>query len=234
MKVCLKQRFCLLLKILTVISSIGGLIISLINAKFDGYSHWSKRLLYFTAQSNVWIGVTFLVLIFFPLLKIKNSAVWKNRLYVLKYIFTVSITVTGLVFCFLLAPFADESYHVWSVSGFLTHVFSPVFAIADFFIDDYKIPLLHKQTYLSVIPPALYVLTSAILTAVNFDFGRGDNYPYFFMNYFSPAGLFGFSNVSPFFVGSFYWILALALITFFLGKLYQKLKTHKSSRTYPN
>lgn len=228
MKIFLKDRFSITLKILTVISSLGGLIISLTTAKFDGYSHWTKRLAYFTAQSNIWIGITFLAVLF-----TKNSnAKIKNALYLMKYAFTVSITMTGLVFLSFLAPFADESYHVWSISGCLTHVFSPIFAIADFFIDDYKIPIKGKRTFIAVIPPALYVGVSAILTALNFDFGRGDAYPYFFMNYLSPAGVFGFSKTYPFFIGYFYWIAALALITALIGIFYSKLTTPKLQREH--
>jgi hypothetical protein len=79
MKIYLKNRLSITLKILTVISSLGGLIISLTTATFDGYSHWTRRLAYFTAQSNIWIGITFLAVLF-----AKNSnAKIKNALYLM-------------------------------------------------------------------------------------------------------------------------------------------------------
>lgn len=219
------KKLSFLLKILTIFCSLGGVIISLINAKYDGYSHWSKRLTYFTAQSNIWLGLTFISLLISNAIKVKYKI--KNFLYLLKFAFTVSITVTAIVFCSFLAPFADESYHVWSISGFLTHVFAPLFAIVDFFYDDYKIPLTNKRAYIAIIPPALYVLACAFLTAFNFDFGRGYAYPYFFMNYLSPTGFFGFSKEPPFFVGYFYWIILFALITYSLAILYTHLKLKK-------
>ena len=72
-------------------------------------------------------------------------------MYVCKYIFTVSITITGLIFCGLLAPFAD--YNVWVFSSVLTHVVVPVLSIADFFVDDYKIDFKRFHIFLTLIPP---------------------------------------------------------------------------------
>ncbi|MBQ3115836.1 MAG: hypothetical protein IJC07_02285 [Clostridia bacterium] len=199
-------------------------------AKRDGYSHWSRRIAYFTTQSNLWICFLFLSLILLPLINRTFYEKHKQFLYVLKYAFTVSITMTALVFCCFLAPFADNSYHVWSIISLFTHVFSPVLAVADFFVDDYKLNFNKKLILFPLLPPLLYVIVSAVLSVFNFDFGRGENYPYFFMNHFSPAGVFGFSNVKPFFIGSFYWITFLALLTVSIALLYAKLKIKALSR----
>ena len=174
-----RNALSMLLKYLTVCASLGGVLLSLMNARQDGYSHWGKRLLYFTAQSNIWLGFTFLFILLLPLKK-KNAELWKERLYLLKYIFTVSITITGIVFCALLAPFSDDSYHPWEICNLLTHVFSPLFAIIDFFLDPYHIPLYKKQIFLTLLPPLAYFSLASILGAVHTDFGRGVSYPYFF------------------------------------------------------
>ena len=219
----MRKNISWLLKCLTVATSLGGVAISLINARRDGYSHWSRRLLYFTAQSNLWIGFTFLAILLLPLIHKKRKNIWKKRLYLLKYVFTVSITMTGLVFCFLLAPFADESYHAWSVSGFLTHVFTPILAIADFFVDEYRIPLRGKHVLFTALPPILYFSTASVLEGFNTDFGRGVPYPYFFLNYRSPAGMFGFSKEFPFFIGTFYWMTLFGLIMLAIGAFYARV-----------
>lgn len=211
-----------LFKILIVFCSLGGVIISFFTAQNDGYSAWHKRLLYFTGQSNIWIGLTTLLLLL-VLIALKNKLKLKRALYFLKYLFTVSITITAIVFFCLLAPFADKSYHIWSLSGFLTHLFSPLFSITDLFLDKYKLELNYKIAFICVAPPFIYVIISAILSLFNIDFGRGDNYPYIFMNHFSPAGLFGFSHELPF-IGSVYWITFLALITAAVGLAYYKIK----------
>ena len=197
----MKKTISFILKILLVCASLFGVLFSCIFAVRDGYSHFGRRLLYFTAQSNIWIGLTALALLILR----KDRA--RKRAYVLRYVFTVSITVTGVVFCFLLAPFADESYHVWSFQSILTHVLSPLLAIADFFVDKTPFPLTRKHVFYTAIPPLVYFSTASFLEAFHVDFGRGVPYPYFFLNFRSPAGLFGFSSVPPFFMGTFYWIL---------------------------
>lgn len=216
-----KQKIGLLLKLLTAGSALGGVFISFLQATFDGYGHWSKRLLYFTGQSNIWIGLTCLVLAFAHLFHFSQRTV--HVLYLLKYVFTVSITITGLVFGTLLAPFADESYHLFSLSSWLTHICSPAFALADFFVDDFPFPLTRRHLSYAVIPPLFYFLSTMLFSGLRVDFGRGEFYPYYFFNFRSPAGFFGFSSQAPFFIGSVYWVLLfiglIYAIAFILAKL---------------
>ncbi len=211
-------------KILTIIFSIGGVILSLFNATIDGYAHWYNRTMYFTAQSNLWLGFVFIAIILIDLFFPNFNQIYYKKLYFFKYVFTVSISVTGIIFCALLAPFADDSYHVWSLSGILTHVLSPAFAVSDFFLDDYKITFNKKSIFYAIMPPLFYLVTVAVLHLLKVDFGRGETFPYFFLNFSSPAGLFGFSNQAPFFMGSFYWLIILLITVYLLALIYAKLK----------
>ena len=219
MTVNIKEKISLpILKYFIVISSLGGLFISLLESTAHGYSHWSKRFLYFTAQSNVWIGLTTLAILL--------SARFINKvpkfLYTLKYIFTVSITLTGLVFCCLLGPFGDPSYHLWAFSSWLTHIFAPFFSILDFFLEKKHLPVRRGQVWICLIPPLIYLFLTMFLEYLNVDFGRGFSYPYFFMEYRSPVGFFGFSNQSPYFAGTFYWLILFSLLVVSVGALYLK------------
>lgn len=214
------------LKWLIVFSSLGGVALSLVFAARDGFSHWSRRLLYFTAQSNLWLGFTTLAILLLQGLKTESKKAVKV-LYVMKYLFTVSITVTCLVFCGILAPFADESYTPWSIYNLLTHVVSPVAAIADFFMEKPVVRLKTSHALLAALPPFLYTVSVGILSGFHVDFGRGEPFPYFFMNYFSPVGLFGFSRKKPYVMGSFYWILALVLLVFGLAFFYARRKANE-------
>jgi hypothetical protein len=222
----MKKSLSLTLKYLTVLSSFGGVLLSLFSARQDGYSHWSRRLLYFTAQSNIWLGITFLAIVLFPFKK-KNAERWKTRLYLFKYIFTVSITMTGLVFCCLLAPFSGDDYQPWGLCNLFTHIFTPAFAIIDLFIDDYPILLNGKRIALSLLPFLLYFFIASLLGFAHTDFGRGVTYPYFFLNYTSPAGVFGFSRVRPFYIGSFYWFALFGLVVVAIAFLYAYLLNKK-------
>lgn len=201
------------LKYLIGITSLGGVALNLVCAVTDGYSHWSKRLLYFTGQSNIWIGVTCIFLATLLLLKKSGKKVRvKPWIYLFKYIFTVSIAVTGIVYCFLLAPFADESYNVWSLGSILTHFITPVLSVIDFFADGYDYAFKNRHAFYCAVPPLIYTMFSGVLSVFGVDFGRGEVFPYFFMNFNTPSKLFGFTPHIPIYMGSAYWILLMAML----------------------
>lgn len=213
---------------MTVISAFGGVLLSLISAPEDNFSHPWKRLLYFTAQSNIWIGSVFLLILVLPFTKMKRGAVWQKRLYLLKFIFTVSITMTAIVFCGIIAPFSPQGYRPWVFCNWLTHVVTPLLAVADFFLDKRRITIKTKHLFACLLPPLIYFSVTMVLGSFNFDFGRGEPYPYFFLDYRSPVGVFGFGKQSPF-LGSFYWWTAFALLMLLLALFYAKSKTHKKT-----
>ena len=53
----------------------------------------------------------------------------------------------------------------------------------------------------------------------NRQFAEGYNYPYFFLNWGSPAGAFGFTDALPY-MGCAWWILALFCALLIVGMLY--------------
>ena len=221
----MKKTFSIINKFLIALASLGGVLISLFFAKEDGYSHWSKRFLFFTNLSNIWIGLTCLILAILLVIKLKTGKdCVKNWWYILKYVFTVSTTITGLVFCFLLAPNVNGQYHPWSFYSLLTHIVTPVLTLVDFFLDEHPNKFNAKHALLSLLPLLAYLAFASVFSLLKIDFGRGDTFPYFFLNYYSPAGFFGFSDVKPFVMGSFYWIIIFLLLTlsisFTLIKLY--------------
>ncbi len=209
-------------KFIIVIATLLGVILSFVFAKQDGYKGWQYRLLYFTLQSNLWIGVAHFLYLLSPLLK--NGEDFKKSLRVCNYIFTVSITVTGVVFCALLAPFSyKEGYNAWSVWSILLHVVVPVLAIIDFFIQPKSKKLTGKHLFYSILPPLIYFAITSVFCLAGVDFGRGHAYPYFFMNYYSPVGVFGFGGQPPFVVGVFYWVILFLAFVLSVGLLYIKI-----------
>ena len=219
----MKQLFKNPLKISTIICSLAGIIICLITAKFDGYSHPTKRLLYFTNQSNIWV----LIVMILSLIPYFSKSVFDEQsLYEARYIFTISITLTGVFFCCFLGPFADKSYHAFSVSGVLLHIFVPLFSIVDFLVEKRRFLITKKVALCSLLPPLIYLTITSVLFFFKVDFGRGENFPYFFFNYFSPAGIFGFSNLSPYFIGSFYWLILLFVLLVVFAFLLKKINNY--------
>ncbi len=217
-----RKTLSIIFKIFIVATSLGGVLLSLITAVADGYSHWARRLLYFTAQSNIWIGVITLFILFSYLMPYREKR--ERRLYLLRFYFIVSITMTGVVFCGLLAPFAPKyGFTVWSLSSLCTHVLTPVLAIVDFFVDKRAFPINKRHVFLSVLPSLFYFSTAFLLEYLRVDFGKGVPYPYFFMNFRSPVGVFGFSKNPPFIMGTFYWFLLFPTLLLFIAYLYRFL-----------
>ena len=123
-----RKNIGILLNLIAGIAACVGVTLALVYAKDDGFLSAGQRLLYFTNLSNIWIGITCLVISILSIIEIKlKKSLLKNYIYTLKFIFTVSITITGLIFCVLLAPFAD--FNVWTISSILTHVVVPVTSI---------------------------------------------------------------------------------------------------------
>ena len=228
----MRNRISKILKLSVILFSIIGLLCNFISATADGYSHWSKRLLYFTTISNVWIAAALALILMLPYLKTWNdSPRVKNLLYVLRYVFIVSITLTGFIFCFVLAPgAANDNYNAWTLGSIFVHVLVPIASIADFFVDPERITVKRSYVFVSLIPPALYLAFASILGVFGVDFGRGDPFPYFFMNYSSPAGFFGMSEVMPYRIGSFYWIIFMLGVILAVAASYKRFYNGKNKK----
>ena len=219
-----KDKLSLFVKVLIILSSFSGVFFSLIYSKRDGFTFWASRLLYFTAQSNLWILILYVVIVARKL-SAKTHQLFE-KLYVLRFIFTVQITMTGLVYCSLIAPFAPNEYNAWTFYNIFTHVITPILCIYDFFYDKQRV-IKPKDVILCAVPPLTYISISAIFSELKLDYGRGEHFPYFFMNYHSEAGLIGFGKTYPYYIGSLYWIITLGIITILIGTLYYKFSKNK-------
>lgn len=207
-------------KITAAALAFAGIAIALFQYRLDGYSAWYKRLYYFTNLSNVWIAASFIALVILPYTKYASSERAKKLLYTLKYVFTVSITITGFVYCVMLAPFIEDGYRAWSISSVLLHVVVPLLSVIDFFLDAYPYRLGIPDMLYTTLPPVAYFIFAGTLSLFEVDFGLGDPYPYFFLNMRSPAGFFGTSDIMPFAIGTFYWILIFLCMVLSFALIY--------------
>ena len=195
---------------------------------FLGHTHGPSCFLYFTIQSNLWIAMMDVILAIFIILLLKNKiSKLDNRLYIAHYVFTVSITITGLVYCFILLPayaMVDPSEtggaKPFNAPAVILHMVVPVLACIDFLVFTRHANFKWKDSFWALIPPLYYLVFSLIGFYANWNFGDGRNFPYFFLNYNSPAGFFGFSDVMPYFMGSFYWMIIMILIVLGIAFIY--------------
>ena len=177
----------------------------------------NEGFLYFTVQSNIWIAVvclmTAIIQIIYLILRKGPLPGWLRDM---KIVFTVAITLTGLVFCAVLAPTTNDPFG--SMSNVLTHVVVPVLSIIDLFLTKNGKPS-YKVMLWTTIPPLYYLGFASLGYVLNWDFGGGLNYPYFFLNWGSSAGAFGFGQ-GLYFMGTFYWIILLLLVVVGFSALY--------------
>jgi len=204
----------LFLKLIVVLAS--GIGIFLCCMSESGFMGTARVFLYFTTQSNIWIGLTCLIGIVWMLKNKEKGYVIRSKAFLkAKFMFTVAIFLTGFAFCFLLAPVFPGN--PWVLSQILVHVVVPVVALVDFFVGDCSesCVLSYKDSLLTVIPPFYYICFAAVGFVQNWDFG-GQNYPYFFLNWGSPLGAFGVSKELPF-LGTVWWILVMIVLMIGVG-----------------
>ena len=225
-----KRAVSYILKNIVIVSAVLGTILS---AAAGGRSFMggSVVFMYFTIQSNILLAIICAVGLVLMIKCTDISRAW----YVIKLVGTVSITLTGVVFCFVLAP--TMRCAAWNVQNILTHVIVPLASIADFFVAAPCIDVrLRKRSVLFVtMPPLFYAVYAGIGYAKGWSFGAGARYPYFFLNWGSPAGAFGFSDRLPF-MGTGWWIIAILVFLILIGLLYlavaEAVRKHRR-RKYP-
>ena len=202
----------LILKIVVIVSAAAGTAISAL-AGSRSFMGGSRVFMYFTIQSNIAIAVLCAVGAVLLLRNRQVGTAW----FVVKFVGTVAITLTGVVFCFVLAPTMGKA--AWNLQNILTHVVVPLFSVADYFVTGVSAEVRMRSVFFVTLPPLAYAIYAGIGYVRGWQFAKGLNYPYFFLNWGSPAGAFGFSRQLPF-MGVAWWILALLAFLLAIGSLY--------------
>ena len=211
------------LKCVIILSVSVGTILSAVAGR-AAFMGGGTVFLYFTIQSNVAVALISLAGLFFLWRKGKVPLAWQ----VVKYVGAVAITLTGTVFCFMLAPTMGAL--AWNVQNVLTHVVVPMTAVADFLLTGAYGNIRYRNVVFVLVPPLAYVIFAGVGYVRGWNFGSGRNYPYFFLNWGSPAGAVGFTDELPF-LGCVWWILILMVGLLLVGLLYLVLLRALRTRT---
>ena len=207
-----KVKLSLILKTLVVIFTVLGVGLSY----HYGYAKHYKCFLYFTQQSNLMIGLVDFIMIFLLVKMLKhNDYKISKKMLIIYEVFSTGILLTGIVFCFILTPaflisgdtISEIEWDTYVYPSIIMHVIVPILALLDILLTLRTDKLNKKDSLWAMLFPLAYFIFATICYLCNVDFNKGENYPYFFLNYASPAGIFGFSNVAPYFIGSAYWII---------------------------
>lgn len=207
------QKICsYILKTVTVLSALIGTFLSYYAGRLS-FMGGSRVFMFFTIQSNIAIALICAIGCVMMLRGREAGKVWP----VIKFVGTISITLTGVVFGFVLAPTLGS--HAWNIQNTLTHLVVPVAAVIDFFVVSTAFEIKKRNDFFVIVPPILYAVYAGIGYVRGWQFIEGINYPYFFLNWGSPAGAFGFSNELPF-MGTAWWIVALLFFLLAIGYIY--------------
>ena len=211
------------LKLTVILSAAAGTVMSAIAGR-NSFMGGSRVFMYFTIQSNIAIAV---ICAAGGILLMRNREI-SNVWYIVKLAGTVSITLTGVVFVVLLVPVLGDK--AWNVQNTLTHAVVPAAAIADFFVTVSGSGIKRKSVGYVIIPPMFYTVYAGTGYVRGWEFARGQNYPYFFLNWGSPAGAFGFSKGLPY-MGCVWWLLTLMVFLIAVGWCYVVLAERIGKRT---
>ena len=197
-------------KLLLVVGVIIGVWASLLQEGFFNPAHF----LYYTIQSNIEIGIICLVSLLFIFSKKEIPSI----VYALKFIFTVAITLTGLVFNFILYPasiFSNHPLNPLSTANFFTHIFVPILSLVDFFAFDYKLKITKKTFLLGLITPLIYFIFVMFCTKVGIRFNGNLFVPYFFLDYKANSWF----QLGDGKIGVFYWVIIQILIVLLISSV---------------
>ena len=221
-----RKNISIILKLITIISATAGIIISAAAGR-EAFMGGRTVFMYFTIQSNILIALICLAGLCLILRRSRITEAW----YTVKLVGTVSITLTGVVFVTMLAPILGSE--AWNIQNTLTHAVVPVAAVVDFFVVVSGAKIARKRALYVIIPPLLYAIYAGIAYVQNWKFARGYNYPYFFLNWGSPAGAFGFINELPY-MGCAWWILLLLVFLIAIGFGYLALADRLARNRHPD
>ena len=194
--------------------AIVGILGIIFTAQSSAFMGGGSVFFFFTVQSNIFIIVMSLLFLVNDVMLLINKKSFVNQtLLLIKYVATVAITITFIVFFTMLAPLMGVDY-LLSFNNFSLHAIVPILAIIDFILFDTDINLTYKNSLLATIAPISYVVFVYIGAIFKLRYGENLYYPYFFLD-FEKNGFFfekGFGIIP--------WIIILLAGICGLGFLY--------------
>lgn len=220
--------------ILSALAVVGilGIIFTALSSTFMG---GGSVFFFFTVQSNIFIIAMALIFLIneIVLLITKKSFINQTLLFI-KYVATVAITVTFLVFFTMLAPLMGVDY-LLSFNNFSLHAIVPILAIIDFIIFDTNINLTYPNSLLATISPISYVIFVYVGAIFKLQYGENLYYPYFFLDFETNGFLFekGF-GIIPWILILLAGICGLGFLYCFFIKLRKKQSLKKCNKNVAN
>lgn len=209
--------------------AIVGTLGIIFTAQSSAFMGGGSVFFFFTVQSNIFIiGISLIFLVNDVMYLVNKKSFVNQTLFMIKYVATVAITVTFIVFFTMLAPLMGVDY-LLSFNNFSLHAIVPILAIIDFILFDTNINLTYKNSLLATIAPISYVIFVYIGAIFKLRYGENLYYPYFFLN-FEKNGFFfekGF-GIIPWIIILLAGICGLGFLYCLIIKLRQKTLSNKT------
>ena len=228
-----KKMIGISIKMIAIASAIYGIIMTYFSP---------MSFTYFTTLSNIFVCVMLIIAlgkdIYF--LVTKKELKMNNTFYIIKFLATISITLTFFVFLTILAPTIEggiiHAYLSYHYGSLCLHFITPLLAIFDFLFFDEDYQEKNTHVFYAIIPPIIYVIFVVIASSMGLRWGTMAA-PYNFLNYKAPTGWFGFNlsllSWETLGIGVFYMIVFLSLLFIVIGKGFlwiRKKQVNKNKR----
>lgn len=226
-----KNIFKLLFKLLMVAFVITGICLTV-------PERMAEQFWFFTLQSNIFVAIIQLLLAFEIIMNMFGkkanfaSSLTFSRLRILVTFF---ITITCLVYCFILAPggivFSGMKFSkMFDLRNVLLHIAVPIMAVADYVCFCPKGIISYKQIWLFLIYPLIYSIVIYLRVAFGgHPFVSGSYYPYFFFDPTHESQ--GVAIVVIYLIVMVMIFCSLALMYVWLDKKINKLQIRKAMQT---
>lgn len=138
----------------------------------------------------------------------------------LKYVLTVFISITFIVFFILLVP--DLGWALVELPGSMpTHFWASIAVIIDYIYFEREHRVDKKMPFYAIIPPLIYFVVTIILSLNGVTYADNEPVPYFFLNVHE----LGWFRIESGELGVFYWVVII--LELILGIGYSLLKLNQ-------
>lgn len=169
----MKEKLSLLYKIIIVIACGFGIYLNFKAFTVGG------AIIYYTVQSNIMCFIFYLVTV---ILKIAGKLKKNSNYYILKGMVTMAITVTMVVFQFVITDSGMTAYAGNELASIMAHIVVPLLVMSDYVIFGEKGNLKRNYPFIWSATLVFYVIFDFVYVALGGRFGDGSIYPYLYMN----------------------------------------------------
>lgn len=169
----MKEKLSLLYKIIIIIACGFGIYLNFKAFTIGG------AIIYYTVQSNVMCFIFYLVTV---ILKIAGKLKKNSNYYILKGMVTMAITVTMVVFQFVITDSGMTAYAGNELASIMAHIVVPLLVMSDYVIFGEKGNLKRNYPFIWSSTLVFYIIFDFVYVALGGRFGDGSIYPYLYMN----------------------------------------------------